>query len=113
MSQANGSSGKRSSRVQHTLRLPPTLHVQIDWHHSIVGYLIVFPMLALAMLLTLTIQSVIPDFVMRSAILVLAVSFVALFWGRGPTLLMLILGIILLDFLVIPPAGVIEHASLA
>ncbi len=106
MSQANESCDKQPFHIQQNQCQRPTRpHVRIDWRHPIVGYLCVLPALAFTILLTLAMQSIVSDFVMPNTILVLTISFIALFWGKGPTLLVLILGTLLLDFLVIPPLG--------
>ncbi len=106
MLRAYESPNEQPSHNQQSQRPPPMPpHRQIDWHHPGVGYLSVLPILALTVLLTLGMRSVVTHFIINNTFLMLATSLVALFWGMGPTILMLILGIIFLDFLVIPSPG--------
>jgi signal transduction histidine kinase len=74
------------------------------WRQPFVGYLCVFPLLAITLLLTLAIKQVVTDFAYPSSVWMLAVVVVALIWGVGPTLLMIVLGLISLDLLFILPA---------
>jgi signal transduction histidine kinase len=74
------------------------------WRRPLVGYICVFPLLAITLLLTLAIKQVVTDFAYHSSVWMLVVIVVALIWGVGPTLLMMILGLISLDLLFSLPA---------
>lgn len=74
------------------------------WRQPLVGYICVFPLLVITLLLTLAIKQVVTDFAYPSSVWMLAVVVVALIWGVGPTLLMIVLGLISLDLLFILPA---------
>ncbi|GHO95506.1 hypothetical protein KSF_055540 [Reticulibacter mediterranei] len=74
------------------------------WRQPLVGYICVFPLLAIMLLLTLAIRQVVPDFAYHSSVWMLVVVVVALIWGVGPTLLMMVLGLISLDLLFSLPA---------
>jgi signal transduction histidine kinase len=64
----------------------------------------VLPLLAITLLLTLAIKQVVTDFAYHSSVWMLVVIVVALIWGVGPTLLMMVLGLISLDLLFSLPA---------
>ena len=105
---------EQPSHTQQKQRPSPTLpHRRIDWHHPGVGYLSVLPILALTVLLTLAMRSIVTHFRINNTFLMLATSLVALSEEMGPTILMLILGIIFLDFLVIPSPWIDELDELA
>jgi hypothetical protein len=55
------------------------------------------------MLLTFGLQHIVNDFDLEDGILVLAFSIVAFLWGWGPALLLLLLGMVILDFFFIGP----------
>jgi signal transduction histidine kinase len=74
------------------------------WRQPLVGYLSVLPLLAITLLLTLAIKRVVTDFAYPSSVWMLAVVVVALIWGVGPTVLMIVLGLLSLDLLFILPA---------
>jgi signal transduction histidine kinase len=73
------------------------------------GYLSVLPMLGVTLLLTFSLQQVVETFLLVDGVLVLALSLIALLWGYGPALLLLVLGMLALDLLFIAPYG---HVSL-
>jgi signal transduction histidine kinase len=74
------------------------------WRQPLVGYICVLPLLAVTLLLTLAIKQVVTDFAYHSSVWMLVVIVVALIWGVGPTLLMMVLGLISLDLLFSLPA---------
>jgi signal transduction histidine kinase len=63
------------------------------WRQPLIGYICVFPLLAITLLLTLAIKQVVTDFAYPSSVWMLAVVVVALIWG-----------LISLDLLFILPA---------
>src|SRR5436305_14636472 len=71
----------------------------------IIGNLSVLPVLVVSMLLTVGLQRVVNDFMLVDGILVLAFSITALWWGWGPGLLLMFLGMLILDFFFLVPYG--------
>src|SRR5579859_2933150 len=69
----------------------------------VIEYLSVLPILAVTILLTFGLQRIVNDFDLEDGILVLAFSLTALWWGAGPGLLLLFLGMAVLDFFFIVP----------
>jgi signal transduction histidine kinase len=67
------------------------------------GYLSIMPILVVAILLTLGLQRLVKDFILEEGILVLAFSITALWWGWGPGLLLMFLGMVILDLFFIVP----------
>jgi len=72
-------------------------------HRVLMGYLFVLPILVLTVLLTFGLQRIVGHFVLEDGVLVLAFSIVALWWGWGPGLLLLFVGMFVLDFFFIVP----------
>jgi signal transduction histidine kinase len=68
-------------------------------------YLPVVPILAVTIVLTFGLQTVVNNFALEDGVLVLAFSITALWWGWGPGLLLLFLGMVVLDFFFILPYG--------
>ncbi len=71
----------------------------------IIGHLSVLPLLVVTILLTLGLQQVVNNFILEDGILVLAFSIAALWWGWGPGLLLMFLGMLILDLFFIVPYG--------
>ncbi len=67
------------------------------------GYLAILPILVVTVLLTLGLQHIVHDFVLEEGLLVLAFSITALWWGWGPGLLLMFLGMLTLDLFFIVP----------
>lgn len=81
------------------------------WRQPLIGYICVFPLLAITLLLTFLIRNLVTDFTLPMSAWVLAVVVVALFWGVGPTLLMLVLGLLALDLLFVQPLDTLNMLS--
>lgn len=75
------------------------------WRRSIVGYLLVFPVVGLSLGLTALIERLLPGFLFPGSVLFCALSIFALIWGPGPTLLLVVLGYLGLDYFFINPHG--------
>ncbi len=69
------------------------------------GYLAVLPISAATLLLTIGLQHIVRNFAMPSGVLVLAIAVTALLWGWGQALVLTFLGVIALDYFVLPPGG--------
>jgi signal transduction histidine kinase len=67
------------------------------------GYLSILPILVATILLTLGLQHLVNDFILEEGVLVLAFSITALWWGWGPGLLLMFLGMVTLDLFFIVP----------
>jgi signal transduction histidine kinase len=90
------------SALQHYIYKHAELRAGSRWGF-IVGLLSVLPLLAVTVLLTLGLQHVVNDFILEDGILVLAFSIAALWWGWGPGLLLMFLGMLVLDLFFIVP----------
>jgi signal transduction histidine kinase len=73
------------------------------WQHPLLGYLVAVLTQLAAVGLTFHLADVDPDFWFRGALSFLAVAFVALRWGVGPSLLSTLLGSALLNYFILPP----------
>lgn len=69
----------------------------------IIDYLSILPILVVTILLTFALRHVVNGFVLEEGILVLAFSITALWWGWGPGLLLMFLGMVALDLFFIVP----------
>ena len=78
------------------------------WRRSAMGFLFSILVVALVILGTLFLRSIMPNFRFPSALLLLAVLFVSLIWGVGPSLFALLLSTLALDYYFIPPLGVLK-----
>ncbi len=73
------------------------------WQHPVVGYVIGIALQIVAALSTVLIMHIFPTFVFSGLLEILCIAIVALNFGTGPSLLSTLLGIILLNFFVLPP----------
>ncbi len=73
------------------------------WDHPIVGYVIGIGLQLIAALGTILLMHIFPTFVFSGLLEILCVSIIALNFGTGPSLLSTLLGILLLNFFVLPP----------
>jgi signal transduction histidine kinase len=83
-------------RQQYEAKMP-------GWRQPIMGYLVSILLVALAVAATSMLKNVLGDFYFPGALLILAVLFVAIIWGVGPSLLALFLSTILLDYSIMSP----------
>jgi signal transduction histidine kinase len=91
-------------RMKHWRRRPvPFLDKLQTWRQPLVGYICVFPLLAVTLFLTQVIRNLVHDFTFPTSVWVLAVVTVALVWGVGPTLLMIVMGLFALDLFFVGP----------
>src|SRR5579864_3341781 len=105
---SRGQRRNRYQRIEHALQdyiYRRAEHRAVSRWGLIIEYLSILPILALTMLLTFALQHIVNNFVLEDGVLVLALSLVALFWGWGPALLLMFLGMIILDFYFIVPYG--------
>ncbi len=75
------------------------------WRHPVVGYVLCPFIVALSIMCTLFLQKALGGIRFSGSFLVLAILFIALFWGAGPALIAVVLGTVLLDYYFIPPLG--------
>jgi signal transduction histidine kinase len=75
------------------------------WRHPLVGYIISFPIVGTALIGTLMLQGTLGHILFPGSLMVLAVLFVALLWGAGPSLLAVVLSTLLLDYYFVHPTG--------
>jgi K+-sensing histidine kinase KdpD len=71
--------------------------------HPLVGYLVALLLQLVATGLDLLLVQVFGEFALPGVPIVLVIVFVGLFWGVGPSLVALIVGVTLLDYAVMPP----------
>lgn len=73
--------------------------------HPIVGYLLSFPLVGLALCIGLLGEWLLPHFPFFNAPLFLIVMVVALIWGTGQALLAVLVSTLVLDYFALPPVG--------
>jgi len=79
-----------------------------SWHHPAVCYLLAALLQILAVLLAALLVQIAPMFQLAEAIPILAIVFIALSWGAGPSVVATLVGAALLNVLILPP-----HSALA
>jgi len=72
------------------------------WRQPLIGYVFTFPLVALAIALTLLMQKMLPHYYFPGAMLLLAIVLEAFIWGVGPALLSVLLASLALDYFYIP-----------
>ncbi len=82
-------------RQQYEAKMP-------GWRQPIIGYLVSILLVALAMFATNLLRSALGNFYFPGAFPILAVLFVAIIWGVGPSLLALFLSAFLIDYSLVP-----------
>jgi signal transduction histidine kinase len=103
---------KPAKRVTHWRNRPLSfLDRAQKWRQPLIGYICVVPLLAITLLLTLAIRSLVIDFTFPTSVWVLAVVVVALIWGVGPTILMIVAGLLALDLLFVQPTDTLSMIS--
>ncbi len=75
----------------------------VRWRHPVVGYVVAVLVQALAILLTVLLLAAFPWAAFSSALVLLGVVLVALNWGAGPSLVAAVIGVVLINFVVLPP----------
>jgi signal transduction histidine kinase len=99
---------KRYQQIENALQCYIYKHAELRagsrWGF-IIGHLSVLPLLAVTILLTFGLQHIVTNFTLEDGILVLAFSIAALWWGWGPGLLLMFLGMLVLDLFFIVPYG--------
>lgn len=78
-------------------RLPPR------WRQPVAGYAAAVALPALAALVTWLVKQALLTPGASSVLLMLAVAFIGLTWGAGPSILATLLGAVLLDYFLLPP----------
>jgi signal transduction histidine kinase len=73
------------------------------WRHPLVGYLLVVPLMVLAIALDLAILHIFPKFEFDDLPVTVAILLIALAWGAGPALFATLLGTFLLYYVAFPP----------
>jgi signal transduction histidine kinase len=103
---SQGQRRNRYRRIENALQRYIYKHAELRAESRwgfIIGHLSVLPLLVITLLLTLGLRHIVNSFVLEEGILVLAFSITALWWGWGPGLLLMLLGMILLDLFFIVP----------
>ncbi len=95
----------RMSFAQRTTLRKMYLAQHPSWRHPFVGYVLCPFIVALAIMCTLFLQKALGEIRFSGSFLVLAILFLALFWGVGPALIAIALGTVLLDYYFVPPVG--------
>ncbi len=88
----------RGLRQQYVTSLP-------KWRRPLVGYICAIPILLFSLFTAVFLQQLFQRFLFPATFLLLALLLVALAWGVGPALLMLVIGIITLHYYFIPLLG--------
>ena len=71
--------------------------------HPMLGYFVAILLQIIAVLITMSLVQLYPSFAVTGLLGVLAVALVALNWGAGPSLLATLAGVVLLNFVIMPP----------
>lgn len=75
------------------------------WRHPLVGYLCAIPILFGSLFLAVYLQQFFHRFLFPGTFLLLSLLLVALVWGAGPALLLLVVSIIAMNYFFIPLVG--------
>lgn len=104
--------GPQKFRRLFVKRLRPHIQARHDyvialpwWRRPFIGYLCTFPLIALALLIPMALAQIETRNYFIGAPLFLVTVFIALIWGTGPSIFSIILGILSLNYFVIPPTG--------
>ncbi len=73
------------------------------WNHPAIGYIAAVLLQVAAVFFTLLLFQAFPTFAFAGLLEVLAIVLVALSWGAGPSLVATLVGVVLLNFVVLPP----------
>ena len=73
------------------------------WQHPVVGYIVGIVLQCIATLGTILLMHSFPTFVFSGLLEILCVAIIALNFGAGPSLFSTLVGMVLLDFFVLPP----------
>ncbi|GCE07176.1 sensor histidine kinase [Dictyobacter aurantiacus] len=100
---SHGPPGENCTKTEQLQR-----RAQRWWRHPLVGYLMAFPLVALALIVP-TIEALwhINNYFIGSLCFI-ATAIVGLLWGVGPALFTIILSVLALDFFIIPPIYVLS-----
>lgn len=90
--------------VWHTHTAAGKLH----WRHPLVGYLLGVLLVGLGLIIGLIEMQVLSPLTFPGVVLLVPVVIVALFWGVGPAIFAILLSILVLDYLYIPPFGMLS-----
>ncbi len=94
---------------EHTFT-PGWLPIQLQ--HPLYGYFAAVILQTIAVLLTYLLTRIFPTFLFSSLLEVLAIVFVSLSWGIGPGLLATVVGVVFLDYVLLPPHFVFTIRSI-
>jgi signal transduction histidine kinase len=72
------------------------------WRSPLVGYLCAVPILVLSLFIAVFMQRLLQRFLFPATFMLLSIIIVAIVWGIGPALLMLVIGVILLNYYFAP-----------
>src|SRR5437660_4600487 len=100
--------GRRIKRISFEQRAELRKHYKAHlprWRHPFIGYLATFPLVTLAMYITLSVQKMLGYLYFSGTLMVLSVLFTALFWGVGPAFLAIALSTLALDYYTLPSIG--------
>lgn len=73
------------------------------WRHPVIGYFVAVLLQGATAALVLLITLLFPTFRFPGLLEMLGVALVALNWGAGPSLVATLLGVVLLDYVILPP----------
>src|SRR5437764_8923582 len=105
---------KQMISTQHQKRLRAYLQQLVTWHinsvtqlprwrHPLIGYLIGFLLVALGLAIGLVETQLLSSFFFPGTLLLCAVVLVALLWGVGPAIFVILLSLLVLDYWYVPP----------
>lgn len=82
------------------------------WQHPMVGFVAAFLLQALAVLATLLLLRYFPSFAFTSLLEIFVIAIVALNWGAGPSITATIIGLLLINYFILPPHFTLQFRTL-
>lgn len=94
--------------IQKMMQRHVRLSAQLpQWRQPLIGYLLSLVLVGIGLSIGLMEAQLLTTFAFPGLLLLFVVILVALFWGVGPALFSVLLSILVLDYLYVPPLGVV------
>ncbi len=100
--------GHRYRRMSFEQRTQLRKKYTPGWRYPIIGYIATMPLIALAMCSDWYLARILGPLAFPSSVFTLAILFIALLWGVGPSLFAILLSAISFDYLYITPSGILN-----
>src|SRR2546425_15212 len=100
--------GRSRAHIQHLVTWHTNAVAQLPrWRHPLVGYLVGLSLVALGLGVGVVETKLSLPFSFPSVPLLFAIVLVALLWGVGPAIFVILLSLLVLDYWYVPPLGTI------